>query len=53
MQVKDRGQDINLWDISKKSKVEKHFESIRRLMIPDEILMQEKAINLINNVYLN
>ncbi|MEO9004613.1 MAG: hypothetical protein ABI288_07740, partial [Ginsengibacter sp.] len=31
----------NLWDITKYSKVEKHFESIRREMIPDEVLKNE------------
>jgi len=32
----------NLWDISKFSKVEKHFDRIRGQMIPDEFLTSEK-----------
>ncbi len=32
----------NLWDITSKSKVEKHFDSIRRQMIPDEVLKNVK-----------
>lgn len=32
----------NLWDITSKSKVKQHFDSIRRQMIPDEVLRNMK-----------
>ncbi|NIA12298.1 MAG: hypothetical protein GWP10_21940 [Nitrospiraceae bacterium] len=39
-----RELNINLWDITQNSKVEKHFERIRRQMIPDEINLNKGFI---------
>jgi hypothetical protein len=39
-----RELNTNLWVISKNSKVEKHFDTIRRQMIPDGILKSNKVL---------
>lgn len=38
-----RETGINLWDISRGSGVNKHFDSIRKHMIPDSVLSGEKS----------
>jgi hypothetical protein len=37
-----RETNLNLWDITLKSRVGDNFENIRRQMIPDDIIMAVK-----------